>query len=141
MILRFMRNHLRHFFNQARHHPMTPIAAIRKSREKNRLNPGRRKWMILLLLIAIIAFAGAFLYPGWKAQAEAGAAYGARVGCSCLFVQGRALASCETDFEPGMEMVSLRSDPDSKSATASVPLLASRTAKFQGASGCILVSE
>jgi hypothetical protein len=117
---------------------MTPVKLIQKSREKNRKNPARKKWMILLLLAAIIACIGAFLYPGWKAQAEAGAAYGARVGCSCLFVQGRELASCETDFEPGMEMVSLSADLDSKSATASVPLLASSTAKFQGSSGCIL---
>ena len=79
--------------------------------------------------------------PTWNAQAETGAAYGARMGCSCRFVQGREAGLCEDDFEPGMEMVSLSIDEEEKTATASVPLLASRTAKFAGASGCLLEAE
>lgn len=79
--------------------------------------------------------------PTWNAQAETGAAYGARMGCSCHFVQGREAGLCENDFEPGMEMVSLSFDEEEKTATASVPLLASRTARFAGASGCLLEAE
>ena len=39
---------------------------------------------------------------------------------------------------PGMGMVSLSVDASRRAVTASVPLLASRTAILDGASGCIL---
>jgi hypothetical protein len=76
--------------------------------------------------------------PSFKAQAELGSAYAARVGCSCRYVEGRSLESCQTDFEPGMEMVSLSEDPATKTITGSVPLLASRSARYAGASGCLI---
>jgi hypothetical protein len=56
-------------------------------------------------------------------------------------VQGRDAGLCEADFEPGMEMVSLSIDSEEKTATASVPLLASRTARYAGATGCLLDSD
>jgi hypothetical protein len=77
-------------------------------------------------------------FPSFKAQAELGSAYAARVGCSCRYVQGRSLESCQSDFEPGMELVSLSEDPATKTVTGSVPLLASRSARYAGASGCLL---
>lgn len=77
-------------------------------------------------------------FPSFKAQAELGSAYAARVGCSCRYVQGRSLDSCQTDFEPGMDMVSLSEDPATKTVTGSVPLLASRSARYAGASGCLI---
>jgi len=90
--------------------------------------------VIAILLVALIVWQ----LPSWRAQAEAGVAYGARIGCSCRYVQGRALASCETDFEPGMELVALTDEPEARGVTASVPLLASRRAHYAGASGCLL---
>ena len=92
-------------------------------------------------MVAIIVLLGGLLFwqlPSWQRQAEVGAAYGARVGCSCRFIEGRDIASCEGDFEPGMGMVSLSENAGQRSITASVPLLASRTAVLDGASGCIL---
>lgn len=80
-------------------------------------------------------------YPSWKAQAEVGSAYAARVACSCRYVQGRDLDSCLTDFDPGTEIVSVEDLPDERRVRASVPLLASRTARFAGASGCLLEPE
>lgn len=77
-------------------------------------------------------------FPSFKAQAELGSAYAARVGCSCRYVQGRSLDSCQSDFEPGMELVSLSEDPATKTVTGSVPLLASRSARYAGASGCLI---
>ncbi|WP_428680547.1 hypothetical protein [Sphingopyxis sp.] len=77
-------------------------------------------------------------FPSFKAQAELGSAYAARVGCSCRYVQGRSLDSCQSDFEPGMELVSLSDDPATKTVTGSVPLLASRSARYAGASGCLI---
>ena len=90
------------------------------------------------MLFAIFAV---WKFPSFKAQAELGSAYAARVGCSCRYVQGRSLESCQSDFEPGMEMVSLSEDPATKTVTGSVPLLASRSARLAGASGCLLRPE
>ncbi len=96
-------------------------------------------WAIALgMLFAIFAI---WKFPSFKAQAELGSAYAARVGCSCRYVQGRSLDSCQSDFEPGMEMVSLSEDPATKTVTGSVPLLASRSARYAGASGCLLRPE
>ena len=88
-----------------------------------------------------MALIGGFLvwkFPAFRAQAELGSAYAARIGCSCRYVEGRSLASCQSDFEPGMEMVSLNEDPATRTITGSVPLLASRSARYAGASGCLL---
>ncbi len=92
------------------------------------------------LLVALAGYA-VWQFPTWLALAETGAAYGARIGCSCRYVQGRDIASCPTDFEPGMELVSIEDLPDSRAVRASVPLLASRTARYEGATGCVLVAE
>lgn len=91
----------------------------------------------------VLLFVGYVVWqlPTWNALADTGAAYGARIGCSCAFVQGRDAGLCEADFEPGMEMVSLSIDSEEKTATASVPLLASRTARYAGATGCLLDSD
>jgi hypothetical protein len=96
-------------------------------------------WAIVLaVLFAIFAI---WKFPSFKAQAELGSAYAARVGCSCRYVQGRSLESCQSDFEPGMEMISLSEDPATRTVTGSVPLLASRSASYAGASGCLLRPE
>jgi len=78
---------------------------------------------------------------GLKAQAEAGSAYGARVGCSCRYVEGRDIGNCERDFVPGMALVSLSDDPETRTVTASVPLLGSASARYVGVSGCLMVLE
>jgi hypothetical protein len=100
----------------------------------------RWKIVVALLLIALIGFA-AWQYPTWKRQSEVGAAYGARMGCSCRYVQGRDIASCRTDAEPGMEIVSIEHVESERAVRASVPLLASRIARYEGATGCVLVAE
>ena len=76
-----------------------------------------------------------------KAQAEVGASYAARIGCSCRYVQGRDLDSCKSDFEPGMEIVSVADDVETRTVTGSVPLLASRSARLEGDSGCVLQDD
>jgi hypothetical protein len=92
---------------------------------------------LVVTLILVVGLA-IWQYPAFKARAELGAAYAARIGCSCHYVEGRTLESCQTDFEPGMEIVSIANDPATKSVTGSVPLMATRTARFAGASGCLL---
>lgn len=108
----------------------TPPAPLRRP---------RRLWPWLLVLAALIA--AVYFYPALKAQAEAGSAYAARIGCSCRYVQGRPLDSCVRDFEPGMEIVSVSDDAATRTVTGSVPLLASRAASYRGASGCVLAAK
>ncbi|MEC3910204.1 hypothetical protein U5A82_06830 [Sphingobium sp. CR2-8] len=99
----------------------------------------RRKWWILagllvLALLALVAWQGTSL----NARAQLGAAYGARIGCSCRYVEGRAMGSCNDDKEPGMGLVRLTDLPDQRAVEGSVPLLASRTARFKPGWGCLL---
>lgn len=97
------------------------------------------RWKILLAVaLIVLGGLGLWAYPGLKRQAEVGVAYGARMGCSCRFVQGRDIASCATDAEPGMEMISIADVDGERAVQASVPLLASRIARFDGATGCVL---
>ncbi len=90
-----------------------------------------------LLLIAGGAFAVVKAGPMGR-QAEVATGYAARVVCACRYVGNRDMKSCKTDLEPGMEIVRLSEDPQAKRITASVPLIASRTARFDGEFGCAL---
>ena len=104
-------------------------------------NPAiRSPWRgrMLLLGLALVAGLLGFFWKPLKGYAETGAAYGARVGCSCRFVGGRSLGDCKKDFEPGMEFITLSDDVQSKSVTARFPLLASETATYRDGPGCQL---
>lgn len=96
-------------------------------------------WRRVLLVLALLSAGAAWHFgPGLAEQAELGAAYGARVACSCRHAGGRDLEDCRKDFEPGMELVSLSEDAEAKSVTASVPLIASQTATWREGYGCVL---
>lgn len=104
--------------------------------------PLRRKIKYVASAIAaLLALWFALNFADIKAQARLGASYGAHVACSCRYIEGRPLGSCETDFEEGMELVSLRDDPKNKRVTASVPFLAEAVAERRGAFGCIQLNE
>lgn len=75
-------------------------------------------------------------FGGIKSQARLGASYAAHVACSCRYIEGRDLNSCRSDFEPGMELVSVADDPVHKRIIATVPLLAKAVAERRGANGC-----
>ena len=107
------------------------------------INPARpahrsrfRRWLLLLLVLMGIALA--WFWRPLGGYARTGAAYGARVACSCRFVGGRSLGDCKKDFEPGMELIVLSEDRQQKSVTARFPLLASETARLQPGEGCRL---
>ena len=93
----------------------------------------------LFLIAAGVLVALGFFYRGPVVQqARLGAAYAAKSGCSCRYVDGREGGSCRSDFEPGMELVMVSADDDAKSVTARVPGLASETARWRRGWGCML---
>lgn len=104
-------------------------------------NPFKRPRNIAIAAIAVIALLFWWNFSTIKGQAQLGAAYGAHVACSCRYIAGRDLKSCESDFEDGMGMVSVSDDPDKKRVTASVPFLAKAIAERRGAYGCVVLSE
>lgn len=89
----------------------------------------------LVVLVGLL-LAGLLYARRMRPQLELGVGYGARVACACRFIGNRSLADCRKDFEPGMEPIRLSEDAKTKSVTAWVPLLASRTVRFDPVLGC-----
>lgn len=106
--------------------------------------PRSRFRMLKIAGAVVLVIAALWLLWNWnsiKGQARVGAAYGAHVTCSCRYIEGRDMASCETDKEKGMEIVRLSDDPENKRVYASVPFLAEAVAERRGAFGCIQLNE
>lgn len=101
------------------------------SRWRRRVLTGAGLGAVLLLVL--------YWHP-LMATAHTGAAYGARVGCSCRFVAGRPLGDCRKDFEPGMSMVLLSEDPAARRVTARFAVLVSESATYREGWGCQLDS-
>lgn len=99
----------------------------------------RRRWRLPLILglLALVALIAWFREP-IMGYANAGAAYGARVTCSCRYLGGRGLEDCRKDFMPRMALITLSEDPEAKAITARFPLLASHTARVKPGFGCVL---
>ncbi len=97
---------------------------------------GRR---LIWVPAALIAFYAAVSWPGWQRQAGQAAGLGARTACSCRYVEGRDLKSCRGDLAgvDWMPLVRYSDDPTARRVTASVPLLASRSAKLKDGFGCL----
>lgn len=96
----------------------------------------RRNGLVALALF-FAALVAAWVYArSITPQIELGVGYGARVACACRYIGNRDLKSCYKDFEPGMEAISLKDDPKLKTVTAYVPLLASRSVRFDPVLGC-----
>lgn len=109
--------------------------AIAKSRRRS------RAWLVLPVVLA--AALGGLWFSAFggrlRGDAAAGTAYAARVACSCRFVAGRSLQDCARDKLAGMGMITLSSDEEAaNSVTASVPLIASETARLREGFGCVL---
>lgn len=97
----------------------------------------RRALGIGLPLLLLLLIGGALAYAGrMRPRMELGVGYAARVACACRYIGDRPLQQCYADFEPGMEPIRLFDDPAAKAVTASVPLLTSRTARFDPVLGC-----
>jgi hypothetical protein len=101
----------------------------------------RRSWKSwTLLAVVVVAAALAWQWEWLSGQASAATAFGAKTACSCHFVGGRDLDSCQGDFVPGMEAVFVSQDDGEQSVTATVPLISSDTAHFHDGFGCVLDS-
>ena len=110
----------------------------KSARAKSARSPNDKKWRVAVILVLAVAVLG-YAYRGpVLGYSQAGTAYGARVACSCRYVDGRELQSCRQDMERGMGIVFLSEDESSKSVTARVPLLASTTARYRKGWGCVL---
>lgn len=98
------------------------------------------KWALLVLAVLIVAGL-IYAWPAMRAYSQTGAAYSARVVCSCRYIGGRSLDDCEKDLEPGMEVVSLSEAADAKRIDATVPLMASESAEYRQGWGCVLMTK
>lgn len=101
---------------------------------------GRLKWVALALLVIVLAVL-VWYWPSLRAYGQTGAAYSARVVCSCRYIGGRELGDCEKDLEPGMEVVSLSEAADAKRIDATVPFMAAESAEYREGWGCVLMTE
>ncbi|MFC3308011.1 hypothetical protein [Blastomonas aquatica] len=100
---------------------------------------GKLKWVLLALAVLLVVGI-VYALPTMRAYSQTGAAYSARVVCSCRYIGGRALGDCEKDLEPGMEIVSLSEAADARRIDATVPLLASESAEYREGWGCVLMT-
>ena len=92
----------------------------------------------LIFTLVALAVAAFFYARSQKPLLQLGVGYGARVACGCRYIGNRSLADCKKDFEPGMELISLSEDAATKTVTASVPLIASRSARYDPVLGCVV---
>ena len=87
--------------------------------------------------ITVIAAGVAYAYAqSQKPLLDLGVGYAARVACGCRYIGNRSIGDCYKDFEPGMEPITLSDDPATKTITAYVPLIASRSVRFDPVLGC-----
>ena len=101
----------------------------------------RRRWLIWAPVLLLCLLAGSWLglrYSSTGRQAALATGYIAQVTCSCRFVSGRDMASCDTDREPGTEVVEVEEDSAKRTITAKVPLLSRRISRFDPEYGCTL---
>lgn len=102
------------------------------------MRAGAVRFAIILAAVALVGFL-MWNWAGWRARAQVGAGYGARVACGCRHIEGRSIESCAADAAAGPSpSVRLTDRPDEKAVTASVTLMASRTARFRPGFGCLI---
>lgn len=89
------------------------------------------------VILVLAALAAAYLSMRQKPLLDLGVGYGARVACGCRYMGNRSLEDCKKDFEPGMEQIRLSEDAATKTVTASVPFITSRSVRYDAVLGCV----
>ena len=113
--------------------------ATAKKRKSTKGSARRKRWPIVLGVLALVSAVVYFVYGEAIARfTETGASYGARVACSCVYVGGREASDCRKDFEAGMELAMISENPEEKSVTVTLPPFASQTATYREGYGCVL---
>jgi hypothetical protein len=96
---------------------------------------GRNLALLALLVAAIVT---AWFWTRMRVTAEARASYAAQTGCLCRYTARRSMASCQGDANVKQTWVGLHEDAPTRSLTATVPLLATQTARWSPEGGCVL---
>jgi hypothetical protein len=88
--------------------------------------------------VVVVVIVGGALWAGrdtWAA-ARAGATYVAKQTCSCLFVTGRPMDSCKTDYEPdAIKPLTIEAGNSDVKVSALAGLLSTK-AEFEQGFGC-----
>nr|WP_298725926.1 hypothetical protein [uncultured Steroidobacter sp.] len=96
----------------------------------------KRKWQLIAGAGVLLIGIGVWSAKDTFATARIGTAYVAKQTCSCLFVAGRLLDSCNTDFEPeALRSVDVVTGNSAVTVSALGGLISSR-AEFQNGFGC-----
>ena len=99
----------------------------------------KRPWLVGSIVVLLVLLIAAIVYAiRMRPTLQLGVGYGAHVICSCRYIGGRDMESCDNDYEPGMEPIMIDDDEEEKRVTAYVPILASRSAQFREGLGCVL---
>ncbi len=107
--------------------------------KRTQVAKARKRWLALIAVVVVALGAAWVVYgDGLRKTGATGTAYAARVACSCRFVAGRDLGDCAKDKLEGMELVRLSEDAETKSVTATIPLIATDTASYRKGYGCVL---
>jgi hypothetical protein len=92
----------------------------------------------ILILCALIMV---WKWSDWRASAQAGSAYAARLTCSCRFVEHRSAKSCARDVDEDAGAVTITEDTQAKRITGSVPLLGKASAQYKEGFGCLMLPQ
>jgi hypothetical protein len=82
-----------------------------------------------------------FMFKGQVAYADAAAAYGAKMVCSCRFVAERPMESCLTDFTVDVSQITFAETGDTIRASVLGGLVSSEAKLTGPETGCTLVKK
>lgn len=94
--------------------------------------------MVLVLGLLALVAAAAYTLPRLRQQTRIGSAYVAHQVCSCVFLGGGTLESCQADLLPPAPRIRTELLPSDRAVRAWFPLFAEATARFQPHTGCTL---
>jgi hypothetical protein len=100
----------------------------------------KRKWQLIASVLVLLVGIGMWSARDTFATARIGTTYVAKQTCSCLFVAGRPLDSCSTDFDPeALRSLDVVTGSSAVTVSALGGLISSR-AKFENGFGCHTVN-